>query len=207
MIKVIVFDFWSTIGYKRHKKWRAKLLWKETGKKCSYRKFDKTFEKHFQLDKSSDYEKKYKNMLKELKISCPDNVIKEYAFHRKKIESKRFIFIYTYVLPLLKELKKNNYKISILSNTTYMRGSKISKSKLKKYVDKFFFSYDIGSIKPDLKNFKYILSYFKVKPSESLMIGDSYKDDILPARNLGMKTIHFQNERQLRKKLKKIGVL
>ena len=62
MIKVIIFDLWNTLQYKRYKKGSAKWMWKHFGKKMSYRRILKSYEKHFQLDKSDDFEKKYKNM-------------------------------------------------------------------------------------------------------------------------------------------------
>ncbi|MBR9691976.1 HAD-IA family hydrolase [Candidatus Woesearchaeota archaeon] len=205
MFKVIIFDLWSTLAYKKKRKGSTKSLWKETGKKYSYRKMIKTYEKIFQLGSSSNFEEKYKRMLDELKIPYTEELIKRYAFYRRTLESKRYV--YKYAVPLLKELKKKGYKIVVLSNTTRAHGSKIMKSELSNYVNKFFFSYDIGSIKPDLKNFKAVLSYFKVKPSGALMIGDSYPDDVVPSRKLGMDAIHFHNGRQLRKELKEMKIL
>jgi len=205
MIKLIIFDFWSTIGYKKYKKGNLISLWKKIGKKYEFRKFDKAYERNFQLDKSPNYESKYKKLLKEFKIPYTDELIKKYADYRRRLDSKRYL--YSFVIPLFKKLKQKGYKISVLSNTTYAHGSKIKKMKLKKYVDKFFFSYEIGSIKPDLRNFKYILSYFKIKPSEALMIGNSYKDDVVPARKLGMKAIHFQGCSKLRKDLRQMEVI
>ena len=207
MIKVIVFDFWNTLGYKLYKLGRTKSIWEETGKKRSPRAFTKAFEKHFQLDKSKDFGKKYCNMLDELGVSYTEEFIKKHIRYRNRLEFKSRIHVYKYVIPLLRELSKKKYKIGVLSNTTYAKGSRIKKSKLSRYVNKFFFSYDIGLIKPVVRNFKAVLKYFKVKPSEALMIGDSYPDDIVPSRKLGMNAIHFHNGRQLKKELKERGIL
>jgi putative hydrolase of the HAD superfamily len=205
MIKVIIFDSSNTLAYKKYRKGNVKSLWKKTGKKCSLRKFLKTYEKNFQLDNSGNFELKYKKMLDELKIPYTEKLIKKYALYRKRIEST--FCIYTYAMPLLKELKQKGYKTSVLSNKTFSHANQILKSKLTKYIDRFFFSYDLKSIKPDPRNFKAVLSYFKVKPSEALMIGDTYKDDVLAARKLGIKAILFKNGKQLKKDMKKTGVL
>lgn len=205
MIKVIIFDSSNTLTYKKYKKGKVRSLWKEVGKKYSYRKFLKTYEKNFQLNKSSDFAQKYRNMLDELKIPYTEKLIKKYALYRKRIESQ--YCIYVYVIPLLKELKQKGYKICVLSNKTYAHGKKILKSRLVKYVDKFFFSYNLKLIKPNPKSFKIVLSYFGIKPHEALMIGDSFHDDIKPSRKLCMKAIHFKGGNELKKELKKIGVL
>lgn len=205
MIKVIIFDSSHTLTYKKYKKGKVRSLWNEVGKKYSYRNFLKTYEKFFQLNKSSDFEQKYRNMLNELKILYTEKLIKKYALYRKRIESQ--YCIYAYVIPLLKELKQKGYKICVLSNKTYANGKKILKSKLRKYIDKFFFSYDLKSIKPNPKNFKVVLSYFNIKPHGALMIGDSYHDDIKPSRKLGIKAIHFKSGDELKKELKRMRVL
>lgn len=202
MIKIIIFDLWSTLCYKKYTKGDTAHLSKEIKK--PFRKVLKTYEKHFQLDRSTDFEKKYENMFKELKIKFDRKLVEKYAKHRKKQEI--VCEDYRYTLPLLKILKKR-YKIAVLSNTTFVSGNKVLKSPLSKYVDKFFFSYETKVIKPDPKAFKKVLSYFKVKPSEALMIGNTYQDDVVPARKIGMKAVLFRDEKQIIHDLKKIGVI
>jgi len=46
----------------------------------------------------------------------------------------------------------------------------------------------VGITKPDKAGFQYILNYSKLPPSAHLMIGDREKVDIVPAKDLGMKT-------------------
>ena len=203
MIKLIIFDLWNTISYKKYKDGSIYDLHNEIGKKVNKRKFLKTFENHFQLSKIS-YNKAFINMLDELKIKYDNKLIKKLVKKREKYQSV-FIF-YKYLLPLLKELKKN-YKIALLSNTTHQLGERIKKSKVKNYFNKLFFSYELKAIKPDPKTFKGVLSYFKVKPSEALMIGDTYLDDVVSARKLGINAIHFKDGNQLKRDLKKMGVL
>jgi len=204
-IKLIIFDLWNTLEYKRHEKGSVEWIKSKLARKHSLRKVRKTFEKTFQMHKSDSFEKDYKKMFDILKIKYDHVLIKKNAFYRKRIESESSL--YKYSIPLIKELKKKGYKLCILSNITHFHGIRMKKSILKKYMDKFFFSYEIGSIKPDKKNFKVILSHFKVKPSETIMIGDNYKDDIIPAKELGINTIHFRNSRKIKKELKKMGVL
>ena len=52
-----------------------------------------------------------------------------------------------------------------------------------------FLSFQVGLSKPDKAFFHAALSKLNVPASEVVMIGDTYKNDILPAIELGMKTI------------------
>ena len=205
MIKVIIFDLWNTLQYKRYKKGSARWMWKHFGKKMSYRRILKSYEKNFQLDKSDDFEKKYRNMFKELKLPYTSALIKKYALYRRKMEARGYV--YSYTVPLLKKLRKKGYKIALLSNITHFHARRLLKLKVHRGIDKFFFSFRLGSLKPKLRNFKKVLSYFNIKPHEALMIGDSYHDDIIPSRKLGMKAIHFKGGEKLKKELKRIKVL
>ena len=205
MIKVIVFDLWDTLAYKSYKKGGIAYLWKKLGKHYTPRVFLKTFEKHFQLKKHISFETAFKKLFTELKIPYDEKRVKQSVKERKLYESK--VVFYGHVFPLLKRLRQKGYKIGILSNTDFFAGERMRKTQLHQYVDKFFFSYEIGSIKPDPKNFRAVVSYFKVKPSEALMIGNNYQDDVVASRKVGMRAIHFQGSRALKKELTQLGVL
>ena len=199
-MKVIIFDLWSTIAYHKYKDGSLGDICKECYKK-DYRTFLKSYEDIFQTSKNVSFDKGFEKLFKKLKIKYDDKKIKKYTDKRRRYESA-FIF-YKYLFPLLKKLKNEGYKIALLSNTDAYLGEKIKKTKLNKYFDGFFFSYDLKSIKPNPKNFKAVLKYFKIKPSEALMIGDTFQDDVVPARKLGLKAIHFKRGDQILKELRK----
>ncbi len=52
-----------------------------------------------------------------------------------------------------------------------------------------FLSFEMGISKPDKDFFRQALVRLKAKPGEVVMIGDTYKNDILPAIELGMRTV------------------
>jgi HAD superfamily hydrolase (TIGR01662 family) len=203
-MKVIIFDLWNTIAYHNYKSGSLSSICKKCYKN-DYRTFLKSYETFFQTSKNISFEKSFEKLFKKLKIKYDDKKIKKYSQKRKKYETD-FIF-YAYLFPLLKKLKKQGYKIALLSNTSSLVGEKIKKTKLNKYFDKFFFSYELRSIKPDPKNFKTVLKHFKVKPSEALMIGDTFQDDVVASRKLGLKAIHFKNGNQILKELRKGGII
>ena len=205
MIKLVIFDLWNTLCHKKYRKGSTKHLWKELGQKHEPRKILKTFEEVFQLDESKDFEEKYRKMFKKLSIKANEEVIKRYANERKKLERNCINYVYT--VPLLKKLKQKGYKIALLSNTTKIGGDLILKSEAGKYIDKCFFPYETGYLKPAKKAFKKVLDHFKVKPSEVIMIGDSRLDDYESSKKLGMHALLLTKDRQPIGDLKKMGVL
>jgi HAD superfamily hydrolase (TIGR01509 family) len=51
--------------------------------------------------------------------------------------------------------------------------------------------------KPDQRAFLAVLDFFKVKPKETLMVGDEIERDLIPAKNLGMETILIDRENKI----------
>ena len=56
-----------------------------------------------------------------------------------------------------------------------------------------------GAAKPDLKAFLAVLAKMKVDPEEAVMVGDSVENDILPAKELGMKPVLINRGRKAKK--------
>lgn len=91
---------------------------------------------------------------------------------------------------LLKFALKNNLKTAVLSNAFPIKEEWKTIWDINQ-IDKFFFSYDTGIAKPEKQAFLNVINYFKVKPEQCLMIGDSNRKDIDPAKSLGMHTFYF----------------
>jgi HAD superfamily hydrolase (TIGR01509 family) len=67
-------------------------------------------------------------------------------------------------------------------------------------------SFEVGSRKPEKKIFRVLLSKYHLKPAECVFIDD--RDfNLVPAKEIGLKTILFKNPKQLEKDLRKIGVV
>lgn len=63
-----------------------------------------------------------------------------------------------------------------------------------KYFRNFFSSKDLGYEKPDKRFFLNIANEMQYQPVDCIMIGNNYKKDIEGAKNVGMKTVFFNNE-------------
>ncbi|SJZ42066.1 mutator mutT protein/haloacid dehalogenase superfamily, subfamily IA, variant 3 with third motif having DD or ED/haloacid dehalogenase superfamily, subfamily IA, variant 1 with third motif having Dx(3-4)D or Dx(3-4)E [Pilibacter termitis] len=91
---------------------------------------------------------------------------------------------------LLKRLQTmKDKKIFILTNGTIEeQNEKLSRTG---FLNQFptYISEDIGFEKPNLTAFEYVIKKNNLSPLESVMIGDSLTNDILPAKKLGMRTV------------------
>ena len=99
-------------------------------------------------------------------------------------------------LESLKSIRKS-MKVGVISNCILfdeLYEETFENTGLSKYIDKFIFSYSRQIRKPDNRLFEEMLNHFGFMPDEAIMVGDSYKADILPANLMGMKTIHLTDK-------------
>ncbi|MBO7589535.1 MAG: YjjG family noncanonical pyrimidine nucleotidase [Bacteroidaceae bacterium] len=85
------------------------------------------------------------------------------------------------------------YRIYVVSNASNLQQSgRLDKAGLMRYVDGMFGSLDIGIIKPSPAYFDYCFDHIDgIKPSESVIIGDSLNADIKGGAEYGLRTIWF----------------
>lgn len=109
----------------------------------------------------------------------------------KEIFVKRYqhIEFFLDVIPTLKFLKTNNYKLALLSNTENFVAKHLEENLgAKNYFDFFAYSYKIGYIKPKKEAFLAVLEKFDVKAENTLMVGDSLRSDIKGAKDVKINT-------------------
>jgi putative hydrolase of the HAD superfamily len=108
------------------------------------------------------------------------------AYRRVK---EHLLYPYPNALPVLNKLKKK-YKLVILSDAPRIQAW-IRLVAMGLY-DKFDYviTFDDTKVrKPDRRPFLYALKKLKLKPEECVMVGDSLKRDIAPAKKLGFVTV------------------
>ena len=109
---------------------------------------------------------------------------------------------------ILAELKKNpNLKLYALTNWS----AETFPIALKKYEFLHWFDGRLVSgeekiRKPFIELYKRLLDKYSIDPSTALYLDDNTRN-LLPAKELGMQTIHFQNPQQFRKELVELGVI
>ncbi len=102
---------------------------------------------------------------------------------------------------------KGRYKIAVLSNTCQPHINSNSRKGFYSLFDAKIFSCnpEINSEKPGMKIYKACLRKLGLKAGECIYV-DDVKRYLIPARKLGMKTIHFKDVRQLKTGLARLGV-
>ncbi|MBN2094477.1 MAG: HAD-IA family hydrolase [Candidatus Aenigmarchaeota archaeon] len=110
------------------------------------------------------------------------------------------------MVALVKALKSKDLKLGLLSDMPNPIYDLVGKANLCALFDEILYSYSTGLSKPDLRFFGMMVSKLGVKNEEIIMVGDSLRRDISPARELGMKPILFQSADQLRKELASFSI-
>ena len=101
--------------------------------------------------------------------------------------------MFDYVIPLFEEIKRRDIKIGILTDlTAHIQIRKLNKLGIEDYIDVLVTSEEAGEEKPSDKMFELVLKKLNCNPDQVVMIGDSYEKDIMGAKKMGMKTIHFK---------------
>lgn len=152
--------------------------------------FRKVSEEVFQLRKHKNIEDGVNVFLKKLKLQNNDLLRKtQISFLNNWGERAKPNAI---GVSILKFAKISGLKTAVLSNVFPVKEDWKKKWNID-IVNKFFFSYETGVLKPDKQAFLNVSQCFNVEPKQCLMIGDSRKKEINPASKLGMKTIYWSD--------------
>jgi len=108
------------------------------------------------------------------------------------------------ILNIIEKLNKN-YKTAVLSDQWIIPYKILITKKLKQMFEVSVYSHEAKVRKPDLKIYNITLEKLDLHADECVFIDD--KDyNLKPAKELGMHTILFKDNKQLLKELKKLGI-
>ena len=216
MIKAIFFDADNTL-YKLNSKRAYQKLFGYLSKEIKIPPKDIKKKWQIILDKILNDSKKSLSPYYRHRAYPIKETLKFYGLNAKKSEalSKKALNIFFDAIAedikfeknlknLIKELKKK-YKLIIFTEEF--------KEYLPKKLNKFFGNWKkyflfavtpdvIKIMKPSEKYFRYGLKKFKLKPSEVIVIGDSFERDIIPAKKIGIKTFQVKKKGKVCKILK-----
>lgn len=133
---------------------------------------------------------------KNLRISS--RKIEKLVIHAYKLNFTQNKQLYKFAF----KLKKQGYKIAILSDQWHLSKKALILPKYSKKFDSVIISCDVGVRKPNPKIYKLLLKKLKFKPSQCIFI-DNQQWNIAPAKKFGFKTILYKNNKQLFKQLEK----
>ena len=186
MYKVIAFDCWGTLFTNAQKVHPFAVIAQELGNDIHDKSYLKQFETAFMVD-AEPLSKHVDGFLTEL------HGMPQQALAGKVLElmvaSIATQTIYPDTATTLNALQKN-YRLALISNT-FMESFEALRRKFP--IDGWFtdvlLSYDIGVIKPSVKSFELLQSRCIVQPSDILMVGDDYHDDVQAAKEAGITAV------------------
>ena len=112
-------------------------------------------------------------------------------FSKSFIENhKKYIKLFPETLSILRELKKTNLHVGIISDIDNdFQDFQFKVFGISEIFDSITTSEEVQIYKPKEKIFQVALNKAKCQGEESIIIGDSYKKDIIGGKNMGMTTI------------------
>lgn len=97
------------------------------------------------------------------------------------------------VRPMLERLSAN-YKVGLVSNFYGNLEEVLKDFSIRDCFDDVVESAIVGISKPDKRLWQYALDRLQTKPEDAIVIGDSYKKDIMPTKQLGCSTIWLKGQ-------------
>ncbi|MGJ9385995.1 HAD family hydrolase [Salipaludibacillus sp. CF4.18] len=195
MIKAVVFDLDGTLlnrdasvrvfidkQYERLNKWLKHIP------------KDKYINRFIELDHRGYVwkDKVYKHLVEEFKIVG----ITWEEFLQDYINQFQLSCVpFSNLVSMLEELKNKNLSLGMITNGKgQFQMNNITALGIEKYFDTILISEWEGMKKPEPQIFNKVLSQLKVRPKESVYIGDHPINDVKTARNAGMKSIWKQSD-------------
>lgn len=127
------------------------------------------------------------------------SLTKRYPEYADKIKFIFDNFDYKYILFLmedtslyLKELKGRGYNIYLLSDLSADSFIYNKSFDFFNYIDGGIYSFEIGSTKPNKKNYEELLKRYNLVAEETIFIDDNY-ENIKAANTFGIKAVQFTN--------------
>lgn len=204
MIKLVAFEIWTVLFEKQGKDSIKEII-------KAFNVEDKTVfrRKFLELYLSKAWYSKgdaYKEICIDNHIEpSEDNIAKMVNIANKNMQS---IVIYPHTKEILDAFKKSDLKLGLVSNSSNFSINLLKEeTKILDMFDYSIFSYDVNVIKPDIKMFSTLIKITNFKPEEILFIGQDKKEDIIPAKSLGINTILYKDYEQLKKDLVEYGIL
>lgn len=183
MIKVISFDIGGTLiennkSSNEIQKYNLKSLTNLVNQ--PYEKVRETYKLVFQKSKGT-FNFLVKRFCDELNILETDELDDFFRtkFYILENESK----VASENIRLLKDIKKQGYKIILFSNNCCLLNAKLP-TEILNIIDDVFYSYDLGFTKNQTESYRYIESKLGYKPGEFLHVGDTLSSDyLIPIQN------------------------
>jgi epoxide hydrolase-like predicted phosphatase len=106
---------------------------------------------------------------------------------------------------IIERLHQAGYIVSLMSNTHDIHARSNMLKGFYDIFDNVFLSNEIGLIKPDMEKYKYVIKKLDTKPKKCVFIDDKIQN-LVPARELGIIVIRFEDFEDFKEKLSELGI-
>lgn len=187
MIKAILLDSWGTIVENGIYPSPVKQVRYMLRIREPFPEYIEKFENTFMTEQYDDLKEAFRQVAKAFNVNPPEFVYDKLVgmWNKNMLLAKP----YPETIEVLQELNKK-YKLGLVSNTDkFSLDPVLEKFDLRKLFTDLFLSYETGLLKTDPKLFKLAMKKLKVKPAETVMVGDSMESDIKGAEKAGIQAI------------------
>jgi len=196
MIKAVIFDFGGVV--KKSEQGFYKDISKVYG--VSEQEFVGVFKKPLaQLNRADISEQElWDKISQKLNVPTPENVRELF-----KQAYRTNLYLFPEIIELIKELKEKKIRTAVLSNVIKIHAEVIRENKGYDLFDKVILSCEVGLVKPEKKIYQIALSELGTEPKQAIFIDDR-EDNLLPAQEMGIRTVLAVNPEQVVKEVKQI---
>ena len=116
-------------------------------------------------------------------------LVKKLADKRTAAKVECFNHLHEEIIPMFEKLKKQGYKVGLISNCYFEEATVIKNSVLWPYFDVACLSCETGTAKPEEEIFRRCVAELGVDYAECLYVGDGGSMELETAERLGMKPV------------------
>ena len=191
-VKAIVFDLDNTLidfmQMKRKASEAAISAMIKAGVKIDKERAEEILNRLFKKY-GMEYQKIFDELLKEITGQVDLRILAAAVVAYRRVKGD-LLEPYPNVIPVLTKLKKKVTTLGVVSDAPkFQAWTRLYEMKLDKFFDFVVAWEDTNNLKSSGLPFQKVLEKLKMKPEEILVVGDRVSRDILPAKNLGMKTV------------------
>ncbi len=188
--KAVIFDLFETLITEwGHKKYTKNEMCADLGVERA--EFDVFWDEKAldQYEGKITYEDSIKYVCEKCEKSVDETTILSILDKRIKTKSVCFEYVQPEVYQLLKTLKDIGMKTAIVSNCSSEEVKVLKESEIYKYFDEVILSYEVHMKKPDSCIYEEAAKRLGIDVSECIFVGDGGSNELVGARNVGMKVI------------------
>lgn len=191
-INTILFDYCGVITDRAGHGSKDGLLAKALG--SSVAEIDAIAEPFYDLVDAGKFSETdfWSKLEQELGKKIPNDARYWYGINDDKAEYEPRSMLIQYV----KKLKRRGFRTAILSNIGLVTTKNIAKNGWYALFDPVFLSCEVGLVKPNLDFYEYAVQQLDVQSQRVIFVDDKDKN-LIPARQLGMRTILAESAEQI----------